>query len=94
MFDMNWDWKRDLKKNIIKIVCHIGFEYTALASWYIILEGDPIFWPVGIASGFCIHLIVFTKIDFLHELHHHHGDMKGHADHKECDCSCHLKKVD
>jgi hypothetical protein len=90
---MNWDWKDHVKKNIYKIIAHIGFEYTSLAAWYMVLEGDPIFWPIGILSAFCIHLIIFTKIDFLHELHHHHSKKKGHANHigkheKSCTCKC------
>ena len=99
---MNWNWKKDFKRNIIKVGFHIGFEYTILASWYIALEGDPIFWPIGIASAFIIHVIVFTKIDFLHELHHHHkqsfktlshdcqhGEHFSCQNRKPCTCICH-----
>ena len=80
---MNWNWKKDLKRNMAKILAHIGVEYTALASWYIALEGDPIFWPIGIATAFAVHLFIFQKIDFLHELHHHHKNKRGHANHRE-----------
>ncbi len=81
---MHWNWRKDIRKNIIKILAHIGVEYTALASWYIALEGDSIFWPLGIASAFVVHLVIFTKIDFLHELHHHHANRKqGHVNHGE-----------
>lgn len=78
---MNWNWKIHFKKNIYKVTFHIIFEYSALAGWYIALEGDPVFWPLGIVSAFIIHVIVFTKIDFLHELHHHHSKGKGHEHH-------------
>ena len=79
---MNWNWKTHLTKNIYKVGFHIIFESSILASWYLILEGDPIFWPIGIASAFGVHVLVFTKIDLLHELHHHHNGKKGHSDHK------------
>lgn len=80
---MNWNWKRHLKKNIYKVSFHIIFESSILASWYLILEGNPVFWPVGIASAFVIHVVVFTKIDLLHELHHHHSNAKGHENHED-----------
>ena len=35
---------------------------------------------IGIASAFLVHVLVFTKIDLLHELHHHHSE-KGHGNH-------------
>jgi len=94
---MNWNWKVDIRKNIFKICSHIFFEYTSLAAWYIALEGHNIFWPIGIATAFVIHLLIFTKIDFLHELHHHHKNQKsGHANHPQhgnghkpgCKCDC------
>ena len=78
---MNWDWQTNFKKNVYKVLFHIIFEYSAIASWYIALEGDPKFWFFGIATAFVIHVIVFTKIDFLHELHHHHTNKKGHENH-------------
>jgi len=86
---MNWEWQTHLKKNIYKVAFHIIFESSILASWYLILEGDPVFWPIGIASAFLIHVLIFTKIDFLHELHHHHSTKsKGHEHHgKEHKCS-------
>jgi len=65
---MNWNWKTHLTKNIYKVGFHILFESSILASWYLILEGDPLFWPLGIISAFGVHVLVFTKIDFLHEL--------------------------
>lgn len=81
---MNWDWKKHVKLNSMKILAHMLIEYSALGVWYIALEQDPVFWFYGIASAVIIHLVIFTKIDFLHELHHHHKGMKeGHADHKE-----------
>lgn len=79
---MDWNWQLHLKKNIYKVAFHILFESSILAGWYLILEGDPVFWPLGIASAFIVHVVVFTKIDFLHELHHHHQEKKrGHANH-------------
>ena len=78
---MNWDWRTSIKMNSIKVGFHILFESSILATWYLILEGDPVFWPVGIASAFLIHVIVFTKLDLLHELHHHHSSSKGHSNH-------------
>ena len=78
----NWRWKEHFTKNVIKVGFHIIFEASVLAAWYIALEGDPIFWPLGVASSFFIHVLVFTKIDLLHELHHHHSGKKGHSDHK------------
>lgn len=56
-------------------------EYSALGAWYIALEQDPVFWLYGIVTAVIIHLVIFTKIDFLHELHHHHKGLKGHANH-------------
>lgn len=79
---MNWNWKKSFRLNSYKAGLHILFESSILAAWYVALEGDPIFWPLGIASAFIIHVLLFTKIDFLHELHHHHNGNKGHADHK------------
>jgi len=79
---MNWNWKTHIKLNIAKLVSHMAIEYSALGAWYIALEGDPYFWFYGIFTGLLIHFIVFTKIDFLHELHHHHQDKKrGHENH-------------
>jgi hypothetical protein len=78
---MNWNWQTHLKMNSLKVLFHIIFETTVLATWYLILEGDPVFWPLGIASAFAIHVIVFTKLDLLHELHHHHSKSKGHPNH-------------
>lgn len=78
---MNWNWKKHFKKNMMKVSFHIVFGYSALASWYIVLEGDPNFWWLGISSAFIIHVVVFTKIDFLHELHHHHNSKTGHENH-------------
>lgn len=81
---MNWNWKTHFKKNVYKVLFHIAFEYTALASWYIALEGDPNFWWCGILTAFVIHVVVFTKIDLLHELHHHHlHSNKGHENHED-----------
>jgi hypothetical protein len=78
---MNWEWKKHLKLNSLKVLFHLLFESSILATWYLILEGDPVFWPIGIASAFLIHVVVFTKIDLLHEYHHHHSKAKGHANH-------------
>lgn len=65
-------------------MAHQAIEYSILGSIYIALEGDPIFWPIGIVVGSLIHVLVFTKIDFLHQLHHHHFEnKKGHANHKQ-----------
>ena len=59
-------------------------EYSAIGAWYIALEGNPQFWIWGILSAVFIHLVVFTKIDFLHDLHHHHKGLKeGHENHKD-----------
>ena len=81
---MNWNWQKHLKLNSMKILAHMLIEYSALGAWYIALEQDPTFWIYGIITAVIIHLVVFTKIDFLHELHHHHKGIKqGHADHKE-----------
>ena len=79
---MNWNWQKSFKLNGYKLLSHMGIEYSAIGAFYIALEGDPTFWIYGIAAGLTVHLIVFTKIDFLHELHHHHRGKKGHADHK------------
>ena len=80
---MRWNWKRHVKKNFYKIIAHQLMEYSVIGSIWIALEGDPIFWPIGITVGTLIHVFVFTKIDFLHQLHHHHKGLKeGHADHK------------
>ena len=81
---MNWNWKKDFRKNALKILAHQLIEYSVLGSVYIALEGDPIFWPVGITIAVVIHIIVFTKIDFLHQLHHHHKNNKeGHTHHTQ-----------
>lgn len=78
---MNWHWKQHFIRNSYKVGFHILFESSILASWYLILEGDPIFWPIGIGSAFLVHVLVFTKIDLLHEYHHHHSKDQGHAHH-------------
>jgi hypothetical protein len=79
---MNWKWKQHFIRNTYKVGFHILFEASILAGWYIALEGDPYFWPLGILSAFIIHVLIFTKIDLLHEYHHHHNGKKGHQDHK------------
>ncbi len=80
---MNWEWKRDFHKNWQKILSHMLIEWSALGAWYIALEGDVVFWPVGIATAFAVHLIVFQMLDVLHEKHHHHEHVKqGHAHHR------------
>jgi hypothetical protein len=80
---MNWDWKKYVKKNSYKILAHQLVEYSVLGTVYIAMEGDPIFWPIGIILGSAIHLLIFTKIDFLHQLHHHHSKKKGHSNHED-----------
>lgn len=64
---MNWNWKKYIRKNSYKILAHQFIEYSILGSVYIGMEGDPKFWVVGILLGSFIHLVVFTKIDFLHQ---------------------------
>jgi len=78
---MKWQWKKNFHKNWQKILAHMSLEYSAIGAWYIALEGDPIFWPIGIATAFGIHMIAFHIIDILHEHHHHHKDGTTHDDH-------------
>jgi len=52
-------------KNWKKITAHQLVEYSWLGGWYIALEGDPMFWPIGIAGAVIIHFIVFEAIDAL-----------------------------
>lgn len=81
---MNWNWRYYVRKNFYKIIAHQLLEYSVIGGVWIAFEGDPIFWPIGIALGTLVHVVVFTKIDFLHEWHHHHnGKKRGHADHKD-----------
>jgi len=78
---MNWEWKRDFHKNWQKILSHMIIEWSALGAWYIALEGSAVFWPVGIATAFAVHMIAFQMLDLFHEKHHHHGSNKGHSHH-------------
>lgn len=82
---MNWNWKSHVKMNSLKILAHMSIEYSAIGAWYIALEGNPNFWFYGIGTAIIVHLIVFTKLDFLHELHHHHNNNKGHSNHSSHD---------
>lgn len=79
---MNWNWKKDLRKNFFKILLHEGIEYAWLGSWVLGLEGSALGWSIGIIGSIVIHMVVFHGIDFLHEHHHHHNG-RGHANHKD-----------
>jgi len=79
---MKWDWRKSFKLNALKIIGHNAIEYSWLGGWYIALEGDPIFWPIGIAGAVAIHFVVFNILDIFHDHHHHHHGKKGHANHK------------
>jgi len=68
---MHWNWKENFHRNWQKILAHMGLEYSTLGLWYIALEGDPIFWPFGIATAFTLHMVIFHIIDIFHEHHHH-----------------------
>jgi len=79
---MKWDWRKSFKLNSAKILGHHAIEYSWLGGWYLALEGDPIFWPIGITGAIVIHFVVFNIFDIFHDHHHHHkGDTEGHAHH-------------
>jgi len=81
---MKWDWRKSFKLNSAKILGHNAIEYSWIGGWYIALEGDPMFWPIGIAGAVAIHFVVFNILDIFHDHHHHHWNKtKGHAHHKE-----------
>ena len=69
---MKWNWRKSFKLNSAKTGSHILLETSVLGAWYIALEGDPIFWPIGVASAFILHVFVFNIVDLLHDHHHHH----------------------
>lgn len=79
---MNWNWKKDLRKNFYKILLHEAIEFAWLASWVIGLGHEWTGWLIGVGGSIAIHMVVFHGIDFLHEHHHHHNG-EGHADHKD-----------
>ena len=54
-------------RNWKKIILHDFVEYSWLGGWYLALEGDPIFWPIGIAGALIIHFVVFEALDALHK---------------------------
>lgn len=68
-------------RNWKKLGFHQAVEYSAIGSIYIALEGDPIFWPIGIATALSIHFIVFEAIDAMYSKKDLHPKIKWFFEH-------------